>query len=155
MAGALDTAKFARDLTQLNKIALDTSILIYHLEDVHPYSELTEVVFAMLAKGSFTARLSTLSVTELLVKPFAEGKEERVTACEQFIRSLPNSVLVAPSYEIAREAARLRGCYRLRTPDALLISTALSEKANAFLTNDNRLKKVEAEGIAILVLDDY
>jgi len=155
MAGLVDTAKFAKELAHFKKIALDTSILIYHLEDVQPYSELTEVVFVMLANGSFTGIFSTLSVTELLVKPFAEGKEEQIAACERFIRSLPNTVLVAPGYEIARKAASLRGRYRLRTPDALLLSTALNEKAEAFLTNDTRLRGVEAEGIAILVLDDY
>jgi predicted nucleic acid-binding protein len=43
----------------------------------------------------------------------------------------------------------------IRAPDALLIATALSEKAEGFLTNDARLARLKPEGISILVLDDY
>jgi predicted nucleic acid-binding protein len=126
------------------------------LEDLKPYSRLTEAIFAALAEGKFTAVLSTISMTELLVKPFAEGKKEAVEACEVFLQGLPNSRWVPPRPEIAKEAARLRASYRLRTPDALLIATALVEGAKAFLTNDTDLKRVEAEEkLRILVLEEY
>ena len=136
-------------------MGLDSSILIYHLEDMEPYSDLTETLFATIAEGSLAVVLSTISVTELLVKPFAEKQRDRVTTFEHFILSLPNAVLIPPSYPLAKEAARVRGKYGLRTPDALLVATALSEKADAFFTNDGRLRKLKAEGIAIVVLDDY
>ncbi len=55
----------------------------------------------------------------------------------------------------SKEAARLREVYRLRRPDALLPGTALGAAAGAFLTNDAALKLVKAEGIALLLLDDY
>jgi len=148
-------AKFVAELKRFAKVGLDSSILIYHLEDIEPYSNLTEEAFAAIAGGSPAAVLSTISVTELLVKPFAEGQMDRVAAFEHFILSLPNAVLIPSSYAVAKEAARLRGKYSLRTPDALLVATALSEKADAFLTNDGRLRKLTAEGIVIVVLDDY
>jgi predicted nucleic acid-binding protein len=56
---------------------------------------------------------------------------------------------------MAKEAARLRATYGIRTPDALLVATALGEKAEAFLTNDTDLRRLKAEGIAVVVLDDY
>jgi len=148
-------AKFVKELNRFTKVGLDSSILIYHLEDIEPYSVLTEIVFTAIAAGSHTAILSTISVTELLVKPFAEKQRNRVAVFERFIRSLPHVVLIPPHYDVAKEAARLRGQYRLRTPDALLIATALGEKAEAFITNDGQLRKLKAEGIAIVVLDDY
>lgn len=148
-------AGFAAALKRFAKVGLDSSIPIYHLEDMEPYSDLSEVAFAAIAGGSLIAVLSTISVTELLVKPFAEGQQDRVAKFEHFILSLPNMVLLPPSYAIAKEAARLRGRYGLRTPDALLVATALGEKADAFLTNDGRLRKLKAEGIAVVVLDDY
>lgn len=143
------------DLAQQELVGIDSSILIYHLEDLPPYSELTEGIFSALAEGDLAAVISTLSVTELLVKPFAEGEEERIKDFERFLQGLPRTAIVAPSYEIAKGAARLRGLYGLRTPDALILSTALSEGARGFLTNDEGLRKVEGEGIAILILDDY
>jgi len=151
----LKQARFATELRRLNKVGLDTSILIYHLEDIEPYADLTEVTFSAIAEGLPRAVLSVISVTELLVQPFARGEENRTTIFEQFILSLPNVDLIAPTYTIAKEAARLRARYAIRTPDALLISTALNEKAEAFLTNDSRLRRLKAEGINILVLDDF
>ncbi len=75
--------------------------------------------------------------------------------CEAFLEGLPNALFVPPSVSIAKVAARLRAVHKLRTPDALLIATALEEGATAFLTNDERLRRVEREGLSILVLRDY
>jgi predicted nucleic acid-binding protein len=148
-------AKFIAELKRFRKVGLDSSLLIYHLEDVEPYSDLTEAAFAAIAEGSPIAVLSTLSVTELLVQPFAEEHGDRVATFERFVLSLPNTALIPPSYSTAKEAARLRAGYRIRTPDALLVATALGEKAEAFLTNDTRLRGLKAEGITVVVLDDY
>lgn len=151
----LKQAGFAAELRRLKKVGLDTSLLIYHLEDIEPYADLTEVTFSAIAEGLTRAVLSMISVTELFVQPFARGEEDRITIFEQFILSLPNTDLIPPTYTIAKEAARLRAKYAIRTPDALLISTALIEKAEAFLTNDSRLRSLKAEGVSILVLDDF
>jgi len=151
----LKQTRFAGEVRRLNKVGLDTSILIYHLEDIEPYADLTEIAFSAIAEGLPRAVLSMISITELLVQPFAKGEEDRITIFEQFILSLPNTDLIPPTYSIAREAARLRAKYAIRTPDALLISTALSEKVEAFLTNDSRLRSLKAEGVSILILDDF
>jgi len=150
-----NSERLAADLRRHTTIGLDTSVIIYHLEDVSPHADLTQVAFTLLAQGAFRAAVSMISVTELLVKPFAAGNEQAVTVCEHFLQKMPNATLVAPNYEIAKEAARLRGLYRLRTPDALLLSTALAAGAGAFLTNDAALKRVEEEGIEVFLLDNY
>jgi len=151
----LKQVRFGTELRRLKKVGLDTSILIYHLEDIEPYADLTEVAFSAIAEGLPKAVVSMISITELLVQPFAKGEEDRITVFEQFILSLPNTDLIPSTYAIAKEAARLRAKYAIRTPDALLISTALSEKAEAFLTNDSRLRSLKAEGVSILILEDF
>lgn len=65
--------RFTTELRRVNKVGLDSSILIYHLEDIEPYANLTEVTFATIAEGSLRGVLSTISVTELFVLPFAKG----------------------------------------------------------------------------------
>jgi len=109
---AVKRAKFISDLKRFRKVGLDSSVLIYHLEDVESYSELTEAAFAAIAEGSPVAVLSTLSVTELLVQPFAEGKRDRVAAFERFVLSLPNTTMIPMSYPIAKEAARANSLLR-------------------------------------------
>jgi len=152
---AVKRANFIKELRRFRTVGLDSSIFIYHLEDVEPYSDLTEAAFAAFGEGTPVAVLSTLSVTELLVQPFAARQPDRISAFERFILTLPNTTLVPASYAIAKNAARLRATYRLRTPDALLVATALEAKADAFLTNDANLRKLKAEGIAIVVLETY
>ena len=147
--------EFQKELKKLKKVGLDSSILIYHLEDLEPYANLTENIFAAVAEGFLSAVLSTVSVTELLVQPFTLGQQDRIAAFERFLFSLPNTELKSPDYPIAREAARLRAKYKLRTPDALLLATSINEKADAFITNDARLRTLKGEGLVILVLDDF
>jgi hypothetical protein len=77
--------KFLSELKRLTKIGLDSSILIYHLENVEPYADLTEATIASIAGGLLKAVVSTISVTELLVQPFAEGREDQVMAFEHFL----------------------------------------------------------------------
>lgn len=151
----MKVARFIAELRRSAVIGIDSAVLIYHLEDTKPYSELTEEAFAAIAGGAPRAVLSTVAVTEVLVKPYAEGKHDRVDAVDRFLRSLPNTLRVAPDYETAKDAARLRARYGLRTPDALLVATARSHRAEALVTNDATLRKLRPEGLSIVVLDDY
>ena len=151
----IDRRRFQEELKRLRKVGLDSSILIYHLEDIAPYADLTEAVFARIAEGSLHAVISTVSLTEILVQPFRAERQDQIDGFEKFLFSLPNTDLKAPDYPVAKGAARLRSKYRIRTPDALLLSTAIGEKAEAFLTNDARLRALKAEGISALILDDF
>ena len=152
---ALKTPRFVADLRKFGVVGVDSGVLIYHLEDTEPYSELTEAAFGEVAAGAIRAVVSTISAAEVLVKPFVEGKGDVIATFERFILSLPALSLVPPDYETAKDAARLRARYALRTPDALLVATARRHAARAFVTNDDGLRRVKGEGVAILVLDDY
>jgi predicted nucleic acid-binding protein len=152
---AVRSDRFLGDLVKFSRVGVDSAILIYHLDNTAPYAALTESLFASVAGGTVRAILSTVSVTEALVKPFAEQNTDRIEAFGWFLRALPNSVLVAPDHETAKDAARLRARYGVRTPDALLLATARQQRARAFVTNDSKLSKVRGEEMAIVVLDDY
>ena len=146
---------WAEELKKFTRVGMDSSVVIYHLEGMAPYADLTETLFAAVLDGSMRAILSTISITALLVRPFAKDQLDRITALERFLFSLPNTDLVPPNYAISKEAARLRAKYRIRTPDAILLATSLIEKAEAFLTNDARLGIIKEEDLDILVLDDF
>lgn len=44
--------EFQREFKKLKKVGLDSSILIYHLEDLEPYANLTEIFSPRLPKVS-------------------------------------------------------------------------------------------------------
>ncbi len=152
---AVNTSRLVADLTRVAKVGIDSAVLIYHLEDTEPYSELTEAAFATIAAGRPAAVLSTISVAEMLVKPYEERQAARVAAIERFVASLPNTSVVAPSLGVAKDAARLRAKYRIGLPDALLLASSREQEAQAFLSNDAGLRQVRGEQLVVMILDDY
>ena len=88
--------RFETDLARHTVVGLDTAVLIYHLDDTKPYSTLTESAFTAIAAGRPVAVVSTISLAELLVKPYADNRLDRAAAIEAFLGSVPNVRLVAP-----------------------------------------------------------
>ena len=142
-------------LSQAHSVLLDTSALIYQLEEVDPYYLLTEEVFDSIVDEEVKGCISVLSITEFVVKPLAEGKIAAVKRFEQFVFSLPIQVIEV-THGIASRAGMLRSQYpSVPTVDALIVSTALEGGCDTLITNDKDLKKLDAEGITVIVLSDF
>lgn len=124
------------------RIALDTSILIYHFE-AHPvFGAVCASVLRNVASGRCTAIVSELSLLELIVRPLQLGRQDAADEYETLISHMPHLELVPTDRAVVRRAAALRATYALRTPDALLLATAMVHGASLVLTNDRAWKKV-------------
>jgi predicted nucleic acid-binding protein len=135
-----------------DKVALDTSVFIYQLEDNAKYLLPTRSIFAWLEAPGHVAVTSTMTMTELLVKPYREKDERQVDRCFALFSRFPNLEWVAPNLDISDVAARIRAESRLKTPDAIEAATAIYCGVSGFLTNDpvyHRVSKLDT-----LVLDD-
>jgi predicted nucleic acid-binding protein len=139
-------------LERHRRIALDTSVFIYHLEANSKYLANTNVVFSWLERPRSEAITSTITMTELLVLPYREGDEPRADDLYGLLSTYPNLDWIAPSLEIAELAARIRALHRLQTPDALQAATAIHSKATGLITNDAAFGRVK--GFQTLVLDE-
>jgi predicted nucleic acid-binding protein len=128
-------------------------VLIYHLEGIAPYADLTEDLIARIASGRLEAIISAVTLTELLAKPYGAGDAGRVARIEAFWRSFPHLTLIPLDAEVARWAARLRGQYGLKTPHALIAATGLAAGADALVTNDAAWDRLRAEGVSVISLD--
>ena len=137
-------------LRRHRRIALDTSIFIYHLEAGRVYGEMAAEVFEWLEKSPHSAVTSTLTMTELLVHPYKAGNEVLVNQYYGLLSQFPNLEWAPVDLEIADAAAKLRATHGLRTPDALQIATAIHRGASAFLTNDNELSRVSEITVGLL-----
>ena len=141
--------------SQTVSVLLDTSVFIYYLEEVEPYCPLAEDIFNDIADENIRGYLSTISITEFVTKPLADGNVTDVERFKQFIRALSIQVL-AVTYEIAERAGKLRSQYpSVRIPDALIVATALENSCDVFVTNDKNLKKLEDCGVTVIVLEDF
>jgi len=139
-------------LRRHRRIALDTSIFIYHLESNPKYLAYTDAIFSWLERSESKAITSTITMTELLVLPYREGDEQRANDFYGLLSTYPNLDWIAPNLEIAEIAARIRALHRLRTPDALQAATAAHSQATGLITNDAVFERVE--GFQTLVLDE-
>jgi predicted nucleic acid-binding protein len=130
---------------------LDTSVFIYQLEANARYLPLTDTIFSWLERPDSKAVTSTITMTELLVRPYRDSDDKRVDEFYGLLSTYPNLDWIAPNLEIADAAARLRALHGLRTPDALQAATAEHSGAAGLITNDAVFERVQT--FETLVLD--
>ena len=131
-------------------IGLDTMVLIYHLENHADYAGVTEKLLDEVEKGRYRAVTSFVTLLEILVKPKKEGALRVVSDYRDLLLTFPNLSFLPLDFEVSDLASSLRAKYSIMTPDAIQIATAITGRAEAFITNDERLKKIEEIRIVML-----
>jgi predicted nucleic acid-binding protein len=133
-------------------VGLDTTPLIYFTEENGDYLGLVDPFFESLGRGEFSVVTSIMTLLEALVRPIREGNIALAQRYKTFLLDSINVEMHDVTQDIAEEASRLRALYKIRTPDAIHLATALNANATYFLTNDIALSSLP--GIKILVVDD-
>jgi len=136
----------------MNFIGLDTSPFIYFVERNPLYVDVMREVFKRLTDGDFQAHSSVITLTEVLVQPLRQNNQNLADKYRDLLYNGTGFKLFPLNSSIAETAARLRAQYNLRIPDALQIATALENGCDAFLCNDNGLKRISE--LKILILDE-
>jgi predicted nucleic acid-binding protein len=137
-------------LKRHRRIALDTGIFIYHLEEYPVYAAMAGEIFTWLEGTPHTAVTSTLTMTELLVQPYRAGNDLLVNKYYGLLSTFPNRDWVAPDLAIADAAAQIRGHLHLRTLDAMQAATGICRGATAILTNDSDLTRLHQIEVGVL-----
>jgi predicted nucleic acid-binding protein len=140
-------------LTNYKVLGIDTSPFIYHFQGEAPYSKVTTDLFNAVEKGMVRAVTSVITLLEVLVKPISEGNLMAAEEYSTLLRTFPNLKLRIIDDAVASRAASLRASYGIRVPDALQLGVAIEEGAKAFVTNDERLRKVA--DIQVLTLKSF
>ena len=146
-------ANLATILRRHERIGLDTSVFIYHIEERAQFAEPAQVAMDELASGAFVGVTSVLTLMEIAVKPLQLGRPDVAEEYEVLLANYPNLAVAAIDRPTARRAAELRARHRLRPADALQVAACLEQRATAFLTNDRDLQRVTE--IEVLVLADF
>ncbi len=127
--------------------------MIYFIEDVEPYADVLEAAFALLGNRRLHAVTSTITLAEILTKPLAEKKYGLVDEIKFTLKSFSTLTMFAIDEKLAEAAALVRARYGIRLPDALQVAAAIQGEATLFITNDKRLKKIDA--FEVLVLSEF
>jgi predicted nucleic acid-binding protein len=123
-------------------VVLDTNIFIYVFEQSIEFGEKAKAILEQVEEGTLIAAASAVSLTEILVKPIREGNRSLEKQYKLLFTHFPNLSIIPVDNAIAERAAYLSGFYGLKTPDALIVASAIADGAELFITNDLRLEQV-------------
>ncbi len=105
---------------------------------------MADAVLAWIEQPRHSAVTSTVTMTEILIKPYKTVGEKAARALYDLLLMYPNLEWIPPDLEIAKAAAELRAIYRLETPEALHAATAMRSGATLMVTNDASFERVPA-----------
>lgn len=134
-------------------VGLDTATFIYYLEEHPRYLPLVEPIFARIDAGRLTGVTSAVTLLETLVIPYRHGEPALAGLYEDLLTRSRGLKMVDLERPLLRATAQLRAVTRVRTPDALQLTAALTHACTAFVTNDRDLP--DLGGLRILQLEDY
>jgi predicted nucleic acid-binding protein len=145
--------KLRRAIEKHKIIGLDTAPFIYYIEDVAPYADLLDPVFSLLENHGLRAVTSTVTFAEILTKPFADKNFSLADEIKFTLKSFSSLSVASIDEKLGEAAALIRARHTIRLPDALQLAAAIQGEATLFLTNDKRVKKVDA--LEVVVLSDF
>lgn len=124
------------------KIALDTNVLIYFLEGIEPQASKVEKILNAIMKSQDEGIISTITIAEVLTGFYMTGDNKKATKAKNLLNDLTLSKLkmVPVTFEIADLAANLRAKRGGKLPDALIVATALNQKAESVYSQDKNLQ---------------
>jgi predicted nucleic acid-binding protein len=134
------------------KVCIDTAPFIYYMERHPQYGTIVKPIFENIEKGNIEAIATNITLLEVLVQPYRTGNDKLAEKYRDILLNAEGLTTFEVTHEISENAAKLRAKYSIRTPDAIQISTALTNTADIFLTNDEALKKISE--IKVVCLND-
>ena len=126
-------------------LLVDSAPIIYTLEANPRFAERFVPVFQRHADGQLQLAVTTVTLAEVLTGPLRAGEE---ALAKRYRAVLEAWQVVELTSDIAESAARLRGKYALKLPDAIQLASALAIGADALVTHDRDFAKVR--GLRIL-----
>ena len=136
------------------KVFFDTAPFIYLIENNPTFYQIVDDLIIELVKSNAIFYTSVLTQTEFSVQPMKLERFDLITDYEKLISEMEFSV-ISINISIAKRAAELRAKYQsLKTLDALQLATALDSHCNQFITNDKGLKRIDENGMKIVVIAD-
>lgn len=120
-------------------LLVDSAPIIYTLEANELYAARFAPLFQRHAMGELVLAVTTVTIAEVLTGPLKAGEE---ALAKRYRAVLDAWQVVDFTSDIAESAARLRGTYGLKLPDAIQLASALEINAHALVTHDRDFTQV-------------
>ena len=129
----------------------DTNIFIYLIEENPLYLNQVYKLLDFLEKNEYEIITSTLTLGEILTKPYKDNRIDLVKTYKAFFSEMK---LIELNSEIASSFAKVRADYKIKTPDAVQLASAVYAKADLFVTNDDGLSRFENDKCRVVLLGE-
>lgn len=126
-------------------LLVDSAPIIYTLEGHGRLAARFARMFERHAAGELVLAVTTITIAEVLTGPLRAGEE---ALARRYRAVLDAWQVVDLTSDIAESAARLRGKYGLKLPDAIQAASALAINADALVTHDRDFASVR--GLRVL-----
>jgi predicted nucleic acid-binding protein len=130
------------------KVALDTCCVQYYINrpPVQPWADCLDPIFRKSLEGNIELYVSTIVVSELLARVHFANRNKGYDPELNLLAILSRHFrMLDVNGDVARTAGRLRGTFvpsktmSLKTPDALIGATSITNGHSLFITNDAQL----------------
>lgn len=136
-----------------NKIFIDTSPIIYLLDEKSPLRPKAEHFFSVALNRQSTLVTSTITCMEYLVFPYRTNNTAAINIFWKFLDDCGVKVHQIDALT-AIKAAQIRAEYPyFKTADSLQLAAACVTGCDLFLTNDKQLRQFEE--LHCIMLEDY
>ncbi len=126
-------------MTDIKKIFLDTSPIIYYLQCSEPYYSNIKKFWKNYVRCNYVT--SAITITEYLTYPYQQNDMKIVNNFYSFLEDMEIEVENIDK-RIAEKAAKIRAEYKFfKTMDSLQLATACISKCDLFFTNDKQLRQ--------------
>jgi predicted nucleic acid-binding protein len=126
-------------------VLVDSAPIIYVLEANARFAARFAPLFQRHAQGEIELAVSTITIAEVLTGPLKMGEEALALRYRAVLEAWR---VVDVTADIAESAARLRGAFGLKLPDAIQAASALAINAQALVTHDRDFSKLR--GLKVL-----
>ena len=124
-------------------VLIDSNIIIYLTDSVLPYVALSRRLFEMIEIGEVSALISIISVGEVMQGPLKKGLNQTALEVKDYLLNFPNlfcDPITNKVLDIIGKDNRIQWS-KLRTVDSLIIASALKNKVNKIISNDQHFKQ--------------
>ncbi len=149
----MEITHFQKKLNKYKKASFDTMVLIYFIEQNQQYAPIVRAIFSKAAEGDIQYHISVVSFMEVMTGFYKMQDALEIEKAQFFFKNYPGIHYETITENIADKGALLRAKYGFKTPDALILATAMAHNAEIFITNDASLKTFTQ--LPVLYLGDY
>ncbi len=132
------------------RVYLDANIVIYVVEGFADYADQIQALLEAMDAGEIVSVSSEPTLAETLVKPLKDQNPAIQQAYRAFLTPAPVLEVIPISRDILEDAAMWRASTKLKLPDAIHLATALRQRCDSFLTNDDVFRSLNLPQVKML-----